>query len=176
MWNTVGTQSHYLKREDDTCIATALNSPLTRDEWLTTHRLMPVEKVAAGVATLTATANSTSTAQCRHSCWKHCAGSIRIGAAPKRTSGNARKLTEMNCRCRSCAAETMRIRYLASRSVLGGQRQWWIQRGGLRGFRPAGVATPPPPLIFKKSGCDGFSCHIMLTRLPPRRPFSALPA
>ena len=47
-----GTQSvHYLKREDDTCIATALNSPLTRDEWLTTHRLMPVEKVAAGVAT-----------------------------------------------------------------------------------------------------------------------------
>ena len=46
-----GTQSvHYLKREDDTCIATALNSPFTRDERLTTHRLMPVEKVAAGVA------------------------------------------------------------------------------------------------------------------------------
>ena len=47
-----GTQSvYYLKREDDTCIATALNSPFTRDEWLTTHRLMPVEKLAAGVAT-----------------------------------------------------------------------------------------------------------------------------
>ena len=47
-----GTQSvHYLKREDDTCIATVLNSPFTRDERLMTHRLMPVEKVAAGVAT-----------------------------------------------------------------------------------------------------------------------------
>ena len=47
-----GTQSvHYLKREDDTCIATALNSAFTRDERLTTHQLMPVEKVAAGVAT-----------------------------------------------------------------------------------------------------------------------------
>ena len=47
-----GTQSvHYMKREDDTCIATALNSPFTRDERLTTHRLMPVEKVAAGLAT-----------------------------------------------------------------------------------------------------------------------------
>ena len=47
-----GTQLvHYLKREDDTCIATALNSSVTRDERLTTHRLMPVEKVAAGVAT-----------------------------------------------------------------------------------------------------------------------------
>ena len=49
-----GTQSvYYLKREDDTCIATALNSPFTRDERLTstTHRLMPVEKLAAGVAT-----------------------------------------------------------------------------------------------------------------------------
>ena len=47
-----GTQSvHYLKREDDTCIATALNWPFTRDERLTTHQLMPVEKVAAGVAT-----------------------------------------------------------------------------------------------------------------------------
>ena len=34
-----------------TCIATALNSPFTCDERLMTHRLMPVEKVAAGVAT-----------------------------------------------------------------------------------------------------------------------------
>ncbi len=47
-----GTQSvHYLKREEDTCIATSLNSLLTRDERFTTHQLMPVEKVAAGVAT-----------------------------------------------------------------------------------------------------------------------------
>ena len=34
-----GTHStHYLKREDDTCIATACNSPVTSNERLTTHR------------------------------------------------------------------------------------------------------------------------------------------
>ena len=31
---------------ETTCIATALNSPFTRDERLTTHRLMPVENMA----------------------------------------------------------------------------------------------------------------------------------
>ena len=102
-----GTQSVHcvdLKREDDTCIATARNSPFTRDERLTTHRLMPVEKVAASVAT-----------------------SPPLQTPPQQhnadiTVGNfvlvrfALKLTEMNCRCRSCVAETMRIRYLPSRT------------------------------------------------------------
>ncbi len=70
-----GTQTvHYLKREDDTCIATALNSPFTRDVRLTAHQLMPVEKVAAGVAT---SPPLQTPAQCRHNCWKLCAGSIR---------------------------------------------------------------------------------------------------
>ena len=47
-----GTQSvHYLKRHDDACIATARNSPFTRDECLTMHRLLQAKKVAADVAT-----------------------------------------------------------------------------------------------------------------------------
>ena len=124
MWNTVGTlpetRRWYLYRN---------STQLALHSWWAAYDA-PADASREGgcwCGYFTATANSTSTAQCRHSCWKLCAGSIRDDSvqhknAPRAVHWNWRKwiagvvLAQQNqCAYDICLPER-------HRSVLGGQR------------------------------------------------------